>query len=1041
MLKFCPLKKHAANFYFNKPSPLYVDALCRGESWIKKLLTRCVIISIGFAFVTCDALSNVAGGGTGSGPNVTVTDNNDGTVTLANGIASIVIVKKTGRLNSLTYTYTSEGTTKTAETLSGKGQYYYGGFSLGSGTFDYSLGTDPSTNGGSYGDVKLMSTSETNGTMEIHFSMLRGSPGFYSTATMTHRAQDEQAHHDPATKAPADEVGAWGVVTRVPGDFNWLSADAKRNFFIGVPSKKGAKVPDSPHEITVNLDGAQAGTYADKFIYGQDHADLRAWGWSSVGPGGKNIGRWMMTTMEFSDGGPMKRDVSVYPYSELNNSILTGELGMGSDGRFAKGEVWSKTCGPWFIYLNNVSSTVTGASQAAQMLYRDALAQADAEKKAWPYKWFKSADFVPASERGTVTGKFIINDSGNPNASAAGIWVGLEKQPPTYTNAYDFQKWLKPYQFWVQTDANGNFTIPNVIPDQNYTLWGYGGGVAGTFISQNLTGGNPPLELNLPAKPFSVAVKTGETVPLGDVTWTPTRVGATVFELGYPDRKSSEFRHGEDFWNPGTPAKLGYPTPVWGGQMEFPLDFPDGMNYTVGKSQWTKDWNYVLPARADATGAYLPCTGTITFNLAQAPANGAKASLYIACAGDDGGHTIVSVNGANLGDAQGVVAAPNAITAAGFDPPPQYSDDSSIHFGDHGPFSDERINFPATMLHAGTNTVALQMNAKSMTCYLMVDYLRLELSGYVPPAPLGVGTFAGSNKALVCWPLVPGATSYNILRAKSPGTDYVTIAAGNVAPVCGSGPSIATFTDTSAANGSEYHYVVQSVNSNGHSINSPASAGASPSSGNPTAAPLAPEAVKITNSGHHLVALSWNASPAANYYSVWRTTLHKDGVGGDYPIGTILLSDAVTGSSYTDSSPTDGRIYSYYLTANNASGSSSPSAAVTAVPLPDAPTAAPASLSGHWAKTRNGNVITISWSPVPGAAGYVIYRSTGSDISFKWPENFLTALVETTYTDKGNTDKNAKVKGLNEDADYSYQVTAVNAGGISPPATVHVPKH
>ena len=158
---------------------------------------------------------------------MTVTDNGDGTVTLANGIASMVIVKKSGRLNSLTYTYTSDGTTKTAETLSGKGQYYYGGFSLGSGVFDYTLATDPAANGGNYGDVKLLSTSESNGTMEIHFSMLRGSPGFYSTATMAHRAQDDASHHDPHTQGPADEVGAWGVVTRVPGDFNWLSADAK----------------------------------------------------------------------------------------------------------------------------------------------------------------------------------------------------------------------------------------------------------------------------------------------------------------------------------------------------------------------------------------------------------------------------------------------------------------------------------------------------------------------------------------------------------------------------------------------------------------------------------------------------------------------------------------------------------------------------------------------------------------------------------------------------------------------------------------------
>ena len=73
-----------------------------------------------------------------------------------------------------------------------------------------------------------------------------------------------------------------------------------------------------------------------------------------------------------------------------------------------------------------------------------------------------------------------------------------------------------------------------------------------------------------------------------------------------------------------------------------------------------------------------------------------------------------------------------------------------------------------------------------------------------------------------------------------------------------------------------------------------------------------------------------------------------------------------------------------------------------------------------------------------GATGYVIYRSTSPDPSFAWPEDFLTALVETTYFDRGNTDKNAKEKGLNTGMDYYYQVTAVNAGGISPSATVHV---
>ena len=988
-----------------------------------------IFLSSVISFSPDIASANTAADGSGAGPNVTVTDNGDDTVTMANGIASIVVVKKTGRLNSVAYTYNNDGTTKTSETLSGKGQYYYGGFSLGNGIFEYSLATDPASNGGNLADVKLLSSSEKNGVMEIHFSMLRGSPGFYSTATMTHRKQDERF-----------EVGAWGVITRVPSVFNWVSADERRNWFIGVPTKKGAKVPDSPHEITVCLDGTRAGSYEDKFIYGQDHADLRAWGWSSVGKDGLNVGRWMMTTMEFSNGGPLKRDVSVYPYSELNNSILTGEVGMGSDGYMDQGEVWTKICGPWFIYLNHVPASVTDAKQAAQQLFKDAQAQADAEAKAWPYAWFKNEHFVPASGRGVVKGKFVIDDSGNPNVSAAGLWVGLQRQPQTYKGFYDFQKWSKTYQWWVRTEADGSFTIPHVIAGENYLLWAFGPGTPGTFLSQKLAGGNPPFECNLPPKEFTVAVNAGETKELGTLAWKPVRVGATVFELGTPNRKSDEFRHGEDYWNPGTPPKLGYPTPVWGGQMEFPLDFSDGMNYIVGKSQWTKDWNYVLPAMADATGTYQPCTGTITFDLAKALASGVQASIYLALAGNDGDKVIVSVNGTNLGDAAGVTGTPNAVLPAGFAPP--YSDTSSIHFSDHGPFCDERIAFPTELLHTGKNTITITMDSRKMVSFLMVDYLRLELPGYVPPAPADAAAFAGNKRVLITWPVVPGATSYNILRSTNRDTGYVPISTGNVAQVCGSGPSRATFTDTNAANGTQYFYAVQSINPGGRSVDSPASAGVTPAAGLPAnAPPPAPGKLAVTSSAHRRVALSWNAASGANTYSVWRTTLHTDGVGGTYPIGTMMLEDSITGTSYTDSSPSDGRIYSYHVTATSAGGTSALSAAVTAVPLPVPPATAPVSLKGGWKKTRNGDAITLSWPPVPGATGYVIYRSNVPNAAFKWPEDFLTALVETTYTDQGNTDKSAKVRGLDPAVEYFYQVTAVNAGGISPSATVHVAAH
>ena len=77
--------------------------------------------------------ANRPGGGTGEGPDVAVTDNGDGTVTMANGIVSIVIVKKTSRLNEVTYTCDRGGKPQTTQMLQGKGQYYYGGFMLGTG--------------------------------------------------------------------------------------------------------------------------------------------------------------------------------------------------------------------------------------------------------------------------------------------------------------------------------------------------------------------------------------------------------------------------------------------------------------------------------------------------------------------------------------------------------------------------------------------------------------------------------------------------------------------------------------------------------------------------------------------------------------------------------------------------------------------------------------------------------------------------------------------------------------------------------------------
>ena len=66
------------------------------------------------------------------------------------------------------------------------------------------------------------------------------------------------------------------------------------------------------------------------------------------------------------------------------------------------------------LYVNSIPTSITDSRQASQLLFKDALAQADAENASWPYAWFKLGGYVPESGRGTVTGKLAIADSGNP---------------------------------------------------------------------------------------------------------------------------------------------------------------------------------------------------------------------------------------------------------------------------------------------------------------------------------------------------------------------------------------------------------------------------------------------------------------------------------------------------------------------------------------------------------------------------------------------------------------------------------------------------
>ncbi len=960
-----------------------------------------VLLSLALLLQGTAVFANVPGGGTGTGPNVTLVDNGNGTVTMANGIVSIVITKADATIHQINYTYNNSGTPTTYQVLSGGnngGQFYweFGGFSSGAATYSVVANTPD------YAEVDCLFSSASSGSVDIHFSLPRGATGFYVTPIWIHDASDAAMSMGECR----DNIYSGSI-------FNWMSVDATRNRLMAVSSSAGSVgVQGAPVECSLWTNGIYAGQYEDKYKYSADYGVQRVWGWSSVGSGGKNIGLWDVAgSVEYFPGGPMKRELMCHIGTTILNTPHGSHFGGGTDSQWNAGEVWAKACGPHFIYCNAISSGITGTNAAAQALYSDALAQADAEAQAWPYAWFSNPNYTPASGRGAVTGQIVINDIYNPNASASNLWVGVEQQPnPSSTVTYDFQKWYKPYQFWVKTDSNGNFTIPNVIAGANYTLYAFGPGAAGTFQSKSQTGGNAPNELNIPASPFSVTVTGGATNDLGAVTWTPARVGPTVFEIGYPDRTAAKFRHGDDWWVGDIGPGPNNPMPVWTKFLEYPFDFPSGPNYVVGQSRWTTDWNFTQPVVVDAVGNYNGSTSTITFNLASAP--GATASLYIALASDFQGPLIVQVNGNNIAGSTGYF--------------PDYSgsgdqSDATIREGIHGTFSDNRITFAGSLLHAGQNTITLNMRkGGSFSNHAMYDYLRLELTGYVPPAPASVTAYPGNGNNLISWPAQPGATSYNILRSTTSGSSYVPIVNGVVGPVCGSGFNNVTCVDSNAVNDTIYYYVVQSVNPVGASSVSPESPATTPSAVISSAPPAAPLSVTIGSATHHNVTVNWTASPGANFYTVYRSTLFNNGGGASNVLGTIVLNSSTTGTSFTDTSPTDGSIYSYFVTATGPGGTSGNSPAAVGVALPAPPAAAPGSLTGNFI---TGNV-ALHWSAVSGAVGYIIRRGTNGAGPFAYIQN----ITETTFTDTG----------LNAAATYYYQVSAVNAAGVSANATLTV---
>ncbi|CAN5316101.1 hypothetical protein BH10ACI2_BH10ACI2_25820 [soil metagenome] len=606
----------------------------------------------------------------GSAGAASVTDDGDN-YTLANGIVTAKVEKQSGSLTSLKF--------KGLELLGAGAGRSNGYWSLPGTTLDFGKKRSASITQNSPERVTVSCKFVYDGDaksvpadVELIYSLGRGDSAIYLRGNWDHKPDY------PNLTFP---VGRFAV--KLNDDvFDWMTIDSRR-------SMQMITADDWNHGTTMNVKearlmngGVMKGQVEHKYDYAAVQFDTPAYGWSSTK---QKIGIWMINpSSEYMSGGPTKLELSAHRDATFTDSLTAPApatlLNVWKGPHYGatvadtkKGEEWKKTIGPFLLYCNTGTSPET--------IWRDALAKADRESKAWVYDWAVDAEYPAKTARGSVTGRVVLSDSQMPNAKMSKLLVGLAH--PDYKldsgETIDWQRDGKYYQFWVRGDKDGKFAIGNVRPGI-YTLHAFADGVLGEYAKTDVT------------------VTAGKPLDLGSLVWAPVRFGKQLWDIGVADRTAGEYLHGDHYWQ-------------WGLYNQYPKDFPNDVNFVIGKSDYHKDWNIMqVPRGHDDSGKGKgdETTWSVLFDMAK-PVTG-TATLRVAIAGIETKTVTFKLNDQQIG----VIAnLPNT---------------GVIHRdADRGYWQEKAITFDASLLKAGKNVLKLIVPAGNVMNGVEYDYLRLEL--------------------------------------------------------------------------------------------------------------------------------------------------------------------------------------------------------------------------------------------------------------------------------------------------------------------------
>jgi len=259
-----------------------------------------------------------------------------------------------------------------------------------------------------------------------------------------------------------------------------------------------------------------------------------------------------------------------------------------------------------------------------------------------------------------------------------------------------------------------------------------------------------------------------------------------------------------------------------------------------------------------------------------------------------------------------------------------------------------------------------------------------------PPTGLTATDGTYTDKVHVSWNSVPGATYYLVFRNTDP--------APNTSTVLGGWQTATTLDDINAPPGALCYYWVQAaVSSGGDRFSQECNY----EIGYKQLIP--PQDVSASDGMWTFkVTITWSATDGANHYIVYRNTRPDIST-------SVMLHSGVYALNDEDTNVDPGRFYFYWVQAMH------PSNALSASYLGGPDMGHRRLLNPTGESATNGvydDKVRITWNPVAGATGYVVYRGDGSMGSFSLisPDPYISTVFDDRTAVPGRT--------------YAYQVGA-----------------